>query len=295
MSAAGRPTLAEALEGQRVGLCLSAGFFGFYAHAGFCAALAERGVRPAAYSGSSAGALIAAFAAAGLPPDEVLQILAGLRRKDFWDPVGLGDLGRALPALGLLRGERFHGLLRRLLPVATFEGCPTPLFVEATNLSVGRTQTFHEGDLPRAVWASCAYPGLFLPVEIAGDHFWDGGLVNKIPLAPLVQAGVDALLLHWLPSHGLRRPLRRRAGLLSQFGTLLRGMAIARRENSQLQARLALAGGIPIYLVSPQCVRVSPGQLQRGTEAADQARRWAEQTLDAPAQQVTLAPAAPLP
>lgn len=39
---------ARALEGRRVGVALSAGFFGFYAHAGFLKAIEELGIVPAA-------------------------------------------------------------------------------------------------------------------------------------------------------------------------------------------------------------------------------------------------------
>jgi NTE family protein len=47
------------------------------------------------------------------------------------------------------------------------------------------------------VLASCAVPGLLPPVEIDGEHFFDGGLVNSIPLARAVQAGADTVwVLH---------------------------------------------------------------------------------------------------
>ena len=283
-----KKTLADELSGKRVGVVLSAGYFGFYSHAGFVRALERCQVAPAAYSGSSAGAVIAAFAAAGMGGDEIAAVLQRVRRSDFWDPIGLRQLWRNdLPALGLLRGERLRRLFERLLPVQLIEQCPAELFVEATNLSAGRTEVLSEGDLPLALCASCAYPGLFLPVRLGDDVYWDGGLVNKVPIAPLVDR-VDAVVVHWLQSGELQRPLNHRAGLFNQFKTLTRGMAIGRQQNSWLSVRLAVARGTPVYLVSPDAPSVDPFHLDRGQKALDVAQKHAEEVLSQPANWVRI-------
>jgi len=41
----------------RLGVAFSSGFFGFFAHAGFLAALRELEITPSAYSGASSGAI----------------------------------------------------------------------------------------------------------------------------------------------------------------------------------------------------------------------------------------------
>ena len=61
------PSLHQLLEGKRFGLVLSAGYFGFYGHAGFLKGLAASGLRPSSYAGTSAGGLVAAYA--WLSPD----------------------------------------------------------------------------------------------------------------------------------------------------------------------------------------------------------------------------------
>jgi len=61
----------EELKNKQVGVVFSSGFFGFFAHAGCLKALEELGIRPAGYAGTSSGAIVAAFAAAGLPADAV--------------------------------------------------------------------------------------------------------------------------------------------------------------------------------------------------------------------------------
>jgi NTE family protein len=61
----------EELKNKQVGVVFSSGFSGFFAHAGCLKALEELGIRPAGYAGTSSGAIVAAFAAAGLPADAV--------------------------------------------------------------------------------------------------------------------------------------------------------------------------------------------------------------------------------
>ena len=278
-------TLSEALLAhERVGLVLSAGYFGFFGHAGLLAALEGAGVQAAAYSGSSAGALVGAMSAGGYSAARIGQILTSVKRQDFWDPVGLSDLllRRDLPATGLLKGERLYHLLRELLPQTEFSGCQRPLKIEAANLTTGETEVFDSGDLAQAVRASCALPGLFLPVRI-GDHlYWDGGMLNKIPVACLLDE-VDAVLIHWLPSAELLAPLKLGLGLGRHLGTLVRGFAMARRENSRLQARLALERGLAVYVIRPTLPRLGPIRLHLGAEAMESARLIARDALAAPA------------
>src|SRR5918998_838927 len=48
---------------------------------------------------------------------------------------------------------------------------------------------FSSGPLVDAVMASSAVPGLLPPVEIDGEHFLDGGIVNSIPVGRAVAHG----------------------------------------------------------------------------------------------------------
>jgi NTE family protein len=280
-------TLAETLAGRRVGLVLCARFFGFYGHLGLLQALAERGVRPAAYAGTSAGALVAAFAASGMPLDQMAATILPVRLRDYWDPAG-PSTWRGLPAPGLLRGERFHELLRRALPVHTFAACPSPILVEAVNISRGELEILRDGDLPRAVWASCAYPGLFQPVRIGGDCYWDGGLVNKAPIGALAELPLDALLIHWQPSSSLRSPLPSSFTPLGLLRGLTRGIAVARRETARLQARHVIARGMPVYVLTPELPGSGPTSMHLGAEVASAARAAALEALDRPAQHAVL-------
>ncbi len=168
------PTLAHWLREAPFGLTLSAGFFGFFAHTGFALALADQGLQPSAYSGSSAGAMVSAFLAAGRSPDDLAQLFTSVRREDFWDPA---------PGFGLLAGHRFRQLLERELPVADFEACPRPVAVSTFDVRALRTHVVQSGPLAPAVHASCVFPGLFHPVPLNGRPHIDGGVADRSGLA----------------------------------------------------------------------------------------------------------------
>ena len=76
----------EEIRNKRIGVVLSSGFFSFWAHAGFAKALEKNKIVPKAYSGSSAGAIVAAFKATGLETQEILEQFQSMNRNMFWDP-----------------------------------------------------------------------------------------------------------------------------------------------------------------------------------------------------------------
>ncbi len=280
-------TLAEALQGKRVGVVLSAGYFGFYGHAGFVQGLGERGVAPAAWAGTSAGGMVAAFAAAGLDPERIKQLVLAQRREHFWDPDYLGavvdTVKRGHRASGLLKGARFAALLRDALPVSTFEALPTPLLLVATNLTRQAPQVLASGDLPSAVHATCAYPGLFQAVRRGDALLWDGGIVDKAPALALAQApagrGLDALLVHFLPSRdGATEP----TGAFAYASAMASGFAALRKDHFRLQLEVLRARGVAVHVVTSRLPPVSPRELHRGPEAVAAGRASALAALDAP-------------
>ena len=137
-------------------MALSSAFFGFFGHTGFVRALQDAGIRPVLYGGASAGAMVAAAAAAGRL-EQFGDVALDLKRRDFWDP---GVPFGAPP--GLLRGRRLAALLERHLP-ARFDDCATPLVTVSTNLTRRRRHVDTTGALPEAVLASSASPILFKP------------------------------------------------------------------------------------------------------------------------------------
>lgn len=190
-----RETLGEWLARAPFALTMSSGFFSFFAHTGFLAALSSSGLRPARLSGSSAGALVAGAWASGLEPSDLERELAHLARADFWDPG---------PGLGLLRGDRFLARLEAMFPTHAFARCRAPLALSVHDLVARRTVVIDEGHVPLAVRASCSFPGLFHPVRLGGRLVIDGGVSDRPGLAGAV--AVERVLYHHIAS---RSPWRR--------------------------------------------------------------------------------------
>ncbi|MFO0682817.1 MAG: patatin-like phospholipase family protein [Sandaracinus sp.] len=182
------PTLRAWLAEEPFELVLTSGFFGFFAHAGMLSALLDAGLAPRAAAGSSAGALVSAAWASGVPMSALVQTLRTLRREDFWDPG---------PGLGLLRGRSFRRRLEEMLPVARFEDCPAPLSISTYDVTRRRTHVIRRGEIAPAVVASCAVPLLFHPVRHDGRWLLDGGLADRPGLAA---AGSGRKLVHHLAS-----------------------------------------------------------------------------------------------
>jgi NTE family protein len=78
--------------------------------------------------------------------------------------------------------------------VKTFEELRIPLGVTATDFNTGEGVVFHSGSIIDPVRASCAYPGMFLPVEIRGRYLVDGMLSHPVPTRPLREMGADRVL-----------------------------------------------------------------------------------------------------
>jgi NTE family protein len=83
--------------------------------------------------------------------------------------------------LGLASNQRLGDLIGRVFESRQFEDLRIPLAVVATDLTSGEPVVFTQGNLVDAIRASCAFPGLFEPVQIGTRCLADGGLVAPVP------------------------------------------------------------------------------------------------------------------
>ncbi|MCU0662187.1 MAG: patatin-like phospholipase family protein [Myxococcota bacterium] len=273
--------LSHELLGKRVGVCLTSGFFGFFHQAGVLDALVECGIRPTRITGTSAGAIVAAAYASGLEPQEIREVLLGLRRSDFWDmgwPLAEGRFS-------LLAGQRFKAKLAQVLPVHGFEQCRLPLAVGVHGVEDGRVRHLTRGSLVDAVYASSAVPYLFTPQEIDGQLLWDGGVGERSPLAPHYEARaeLDAVIVSYLPPHD-PPPDKKRAGLLGFLprpASFFVGTPIEERlERDRRSVALLREAGLRVLVFGPARVPLGPFSLDRGPAAVDRARLGALEILD---------------
>ncbi len=96
--------------------------------------------------------------------------------------------------------EHVHGPAKRI------EELEIPFQCVAASIEKSGEHWFTEGPLLPAILASAAVPGLFPPVEIEGEHFYDGGLVNSVPLDRAIQLGAEVIYV--LQVGRIEAPLR---------------------------------------------------------------------------------------
>jgi NTE family protein len=176
------------------GLILSGGGARGFAHAGVLKALNEFGIYPDIIAGVSAGAIVGALYADGYSPEEIYQIFAG--EKSFFNYVKL-----AVPAKGLFKAVGLKKNLSSHLRAKTFEELTVPLIVAATNLNQGKIKYFSSGEIIKAVLASAAIPVLLDPVEIDGELYVDGGVLDNFPVSPLLDKCNQLIGVYLNPIH----------------------------------------------------------------------------------------------
>ncbi|MBX7058027.1 MAG: patatin-like phospholipase family protein [Leptospirales bacterium] len=260
----------------RLALCMNSSFFGFYAHAGFLQGLVERGIRPAAVSGASAGALVAAVYASG---GDLQQAFSGpgqnLVRNSFLE-AGAG--WRALRALygahetGLIAGHRALDALHRILGRGRIEDCKIPLAIAVANLSECRSECVRSGPLAEFTLASCAVPGLFRARRVQGMDFWDGGIADPAPLdAWIDEPDIDLIVVHLVVNSD---DLRVRRGPLRLWNGLARALQTQSDEIFRLKLELAERAGKRVLVTRTLAPRPGPFNAPAG----DLARRAGQQT-----------------
>lgn len=182
----GRRLPAPRPSAPRVGLALGGGFARGLAHIGVLKVLEENGVQISCLAGTSIGSIIGGAYASGVPLEEIAAVARRVRWKDF----GNWTLSR----MGLASNQRLEALVRRVFRATRFEDLKMPMAVVATDLLAGRPVVFTTGELGLAIRASCAYPGLFLPIAYDGSLLVDGGLVSEVPAAVAKKLGADIVI-----------------------------------------------------------------------------------------------------
>ena len=169
-----------------IGVALGGGFARGIAHIGVLKVLEQEGIPVRVITGTSVGALIGACYCSGLSPAEMEEVARNTRFSSFarW----------TLSRCGFASSDRMISYLTRTLKCKTFEDLRIPLGVTATDFNSGEGVVFHSGSVIDPVRASCAYPGMFLPVEIRGHYYIDGMLSHPVPTRPLREMGVDKVL-----------------------------------------------------------------------------------------------------
>jgi len=168
----------EDIRAKKIGLVLSGGGVKGIAHIGLIKALQEHEIDVHVVSGTSVGALVGALYANDSSIEQMLAFFreTPLMKYNFFTFV----------KPGLMDTERYHDLFKRHFDNDSYESLAKKLYVVATNLQDGDQRLFSSGELVRTLLASAALPPVFSPVEIEGQLYADGGIMNNFPVEPLI-------------------------------------------------------------------------------------------------------------
>lgn len=188
----------HAAERPRVGLALAGGFARGIAHIGVLRVLREANIPIDCVAGTSVGAIIGAGFCAGAALEEMEKIATTTHFTDF---------GRWTPSwLGLATNQRMEKYIGRITPVTTFEDLATPLAIATTDINAGVSVYYSHGALAPPIRASCAYPGLFVPVRHEGRMLVDGFLTAPVPVEGALLLGADIVIAVFLDSSNDAEP-----------------------------------------------------------------------------------------
>ena len=221
---------ASPLGRPRIGLVLSGGGARGGAHLGVLKVMEELRVPVDVIVGTSAGAIVAAAYASGMPLPQIDREMGRLRTEmlfrdgdrtetplrdkvndatNYIGPeIGVTAKGMAFPK-GMVAGVSIEAVLRQLTArqrVLDFDRLPIRFRAIATDLAPSEMVVLDKGSLAVAVRASMAIPAVVDPVELDGRLLVDGGLSRNLPVDVARALGADIVI-----AVNIGTPLRKRS------------------------------------------------------------------------------------
>lgn len=216
----------EPQERPKVGLALSGGFARGIAHLGVLRALEEAHIPIDCISGTSVGALIGAAYCAGASVDQMERVAWRTQFTDF---------GRWTPSwLGLATNRRMEAYLAKLTGAHRFEDLKKPLTIAATDLTEGVAVYYTKGPIAPPLRGSCAYPGLFVPIEYEGRTLVDGFLAAPVPVEGALLLGADIVIAVYLEAGTVTHPRTVTDVISRSFTIIQRHADIAWRQQADI-------------------------------------------------------------
>ncbi len=208
------------VQKPQVMLVLSGGGARGIAHVGVLKALQEHGIAVDMVIGTSMGAVVGGFFAAGYSAERIETIIKKIDWTGVFSEQGLREnqlvSQKNIPRRHILQ-FRLKGLVPIVPPALTqgqqvlqviydellsanfraesnFDRLPIPFRAVATDLLSGQAVVLQSGDLAEAMNASLAMPLLFAPVERDGRWLVDGGIANNLPTDIARNLGADVVI-----------------------------------------------------------------------------------------------------
>jgi NTE family protein len=170
----------------KVGLALGSGGARGFSHLGVLKTLKEHGIPVDMVAGSSMGALVGSFFAAGQKIEDLYKLAFTFKRKYYLD--------FTVPKMGFIQGKRIKEYIRLFTFGKNLEDFELPMAIIATDLYAGEKKIFRNGPASDAVRASIAIPGIFVPEKIEDRLYIDGGVMDRVPVSVVKDMGADIVI-----------------------------------------------------------------------------------------------------
>lgn len=255
---------------KKVALVLGSGGARGYAHIGVIEELEARGYEIGCIAGCSMGAVVGGIYAAGKLP-EYREWIESL---DYLDVLRLLDISFGL---GAIRGEKVFGKIHEIVGEIDIEQLPIPYTAVATDLTNQQEIWFQEGCLHQAMRASAAIPSLFTPVTQGSRMLVDGGLLNPLPIVPVVSSHCDLIVAVNLNSLNQKQyslpTIERPALLKGRFDQLVDSISARlpfRRRDGEEEEEGEVPGAIPNPWLDDSRVAAQQGGLTNKSASGSQ-------------------------
>jgi NTE family protein len=274
-----------AFRRSRIGLVLSGGGARGAAHIGVLKVLEELRIPVDAIAGTSMGAIVGGFYAAGSSPAEIEAMVNSMEwNKAFRDRPPLDDLsfrrkedssnylikfdaglreGNFTLPRGLIQGQNLAFILKSRLihtaRVTDFNRLRIPFRAIAADIVTGEAVVLGKGDLATAIQASMSIPGVFAPVELDDRLLVDGGIADNLPVDVARLMGADILIAVNIGT--LRRPKEK---LTSAVTITAQVMTILIQKNTDAQIATLREGDL---LLQPALGDIGSSDFGKAPEA----------------------------
>lgn len=186
-------------ETEMTALVLAGGSTRGAVQIGMLQVLVEHGFVPDRIFGSSVGAINGAGFAADPTPsgvERMAQIWLGLKREDIYPQGRLhGPWLYFQQRDAVYANSGLRTIITEGFPSERIEDAVIPVEVVATSLTDGGERWFTRGPAADVILASAAMPAIFPPVEIDGERYIDGGVVNNVPIQRAIDAGATRIVV----------------------------------------------------------------------------------------------------
>jgi NTE family protein len=181
-----RQLQAAAVDAPGVVLALGGGFSRGFAHLGVIEILEQEHIPILGIVGTSIGSLLGAAFADGIAIRELCDFGRRVRIREFLRCRKSQPDAQRKDRLGQFVREWFHS--------SRVEELSIPTSIVTTDVATCAPYVFSRGPLDVAIRASCAFPGLFEPVEYEGRTLADGCIAAPVPTATAARMNAGCVL-----------------------------------------------------------------------------------------------------